>query len=332
MQLGNEFTHLACDTCHIKPLEAKMVLYHVLDDAYARYFKDVFDEEDRQSPRFTQWLGSFTDPSKGRKCTNLAHSFIQSKGLRVSEWKRNWQTVALGGRTADHLSTYGSGALGNALINLLGFTPNHTECLVAKRVLLDLIACPGADEKVFTEEDRSSYLYGLLDLESWRPEVFCSPEFLDKAYDAASELVACRLDRPSISAPYAGVTFGWKAQVNNEWHLYGDLVHAELFRCRQKYLPYMFGTATTHVPAKQLQEFYDTTYLCIAAVDTKQRLLPNTSWRALTYSAPVADLVACTWVGTLSSVLGPYKRVKNEIAKGRNRTKKEEGENENGIS
>ena len=306
--LGEEFVTLSSGIGGISPLEAKLILYRELDDGYGRYFHSIFTQEDRESPTLVRELGSPFTPrldDASRKCAELAREYIASKKLSTGEWRKSWETVALSGETSKVLKGYSFGTLGNAFIQHVGRELSFVDVMVAKRVLLDSIACAGAEEAVFTPVELASFLYlSLMMDEDWRPQSVCSEELYALIREKASEFVGMKFRRNTEAAPFVGVTFGWPAKDQQEWHLYGDLVTTDVFHCRKSDLPHLFGMACYDAPAEMREKLYNSTSLCVVAVDAVRRSLPDKLGNAYAYNYPVSSIVACKWVGSLTKVLG----------------------------
>lgn len=319
-ELGEEFAAISSGVCGISPFTAKLILYNELDDGYGRYFHDIFSQGDREQPYLVQELGSPTPQRQNdisKKCVAMAKEFIQSRRLTVGAWRRSWEDVALCGEVSKRLQKYQNGSLGNLFLSYIGGEHSFVDAMVAKRALLDVLACSGAEDKIFTREEMGSFLYSsLLVSEEWCPSSVSSSQYVEMANKKAAEFAALKVGTKDAKAPFVGVTFGWPAKDYKEWHLYGDLVTTDLFRCNKQDLPYLFGMACFDAPSAMLEKLYNATYLCVVAVDAVKRSLPDKVGSSFVYNFPLTDVVSCKWVGTLSNVLGPYKYKKKGVAQG----------------
>lgn len=319
-ELGEEFAAISSGVCGISPFTAKLILYNELDDGYGRYFHDIFSQGDREQPYLIQELGSPT-PRRlngvSKKCVEMARQFIQSRQLSVGTWRSSWEDVALCGKVYKRLQKYSNGSLGDEFLSYIGVELSFVDAMVAKRALLDALACSGAEDKLFTNKEMSSFLYSsLLMDEEWSPSSVSSAQFVEMVNKKAAEFAALKVGTKDAKAPFVGVTFGWPAKDYKEWHLYGDLVTTDLFRCNKQDLPYLFGMACFDAPSAMLEKLYNATYLCVVAVDATKRSLPDKVGSSFVYNFPLTDVVSCKWVGTLSNVLGPYKYKKKGVAQG----------------
>ena len=319
-ELGEEFAAISSGVCGISPFTAKLILYNELDDGYGRYFHDIFSQGDREQPYLVQELGSPTPQRQNdisKKCVAMAKEFIQSRQLTVGAWRRSWEDVALCGDVSKRLQKYQNGSLGNLFLSYIGGEHSFVDAMVAKRALLDVLACSGAEDKIFTREEMGSFLYSsLLMSDEWCPSSVSSSQYVEMANKKAAEFAVLNLGTEDGKAPFVGVTFGWPAKDYKEWHLYGDLVTTDLFRCNKQDLPYLFGMACFDAPSAMLEKLYNATYLCVVAVDAAKRSLPDKVASSFVYNFPLTDVVSCKWVGTLSNVLGPYKYKKKGVAQG----------------
>lgn len=319
-ELGEEFAAISSGVCGISPFTAKLILYNELDDGYGRYFHDIFSQGDREQPYLVQELGSPTPQRQNdisKKCVAMAKEFIQSRQLTVGAWRRSWEDVALCGDVSKRLQKYQNGSLGNLFISYIGGEHSFVDAMVAKRALLDVLACSGAEDKIFTREEMGSFLYSsLLMSDEWCPSSVSSSQYVEMANKKAAEFAVLNLGTEDGKAPFVGVTFGWPAKDYKEWHLYGDLVTTDLFRCNKQDLPYLFGMACFDAPSAMLEKLYNATYLCVVAVDAAKRSLPDKVGSSFVYNFPLTDVVSCKWVGTLSNVFGPYKYKKKGVAQG----------------
>lgn len=310
-EMGEEFATISSGVCGISPLMAKLILYVELDDGYGRYFRSIFSEEDRKAPYFVQNVGT---PAPGHlhsvspECAAMAKEFIKERHLAVGEWHSTWETIAMSDSISTKLRGYADGALGARFLDYLGQQLSFVDALVAKRALLDTLACSGAEDKLFTKRDMESFMYRTLLLdEGWQPGNVCSPEFVDLVTQKAVEFTSTHLGLFDVRAPFVGVTFGWQAKDKKEWHLYGDLITADLFRCNKKDLRLLFDMVATDAPAGMARKLYDSTYLCVVAVDSAKRNIPaNIGGNAFLYNFPVVEIASCKWAGTLPSICGQY--------------------------
>ena len=222
-ELGEEFAAISSGVCGLSPLMAKLILYTELDDGYGRYFRSIFSEEDRKSPYFVQDVGTPMPRrlnSVSQKCVEMARECIKARHLAVGEWRSTWETIAMSGNLSTKLNRYANGALGAEFISYLGRPTSFVDALVAKRALLDTLACSGAEDKLFTNRDMGSFMYRTLLLDNdWQPGNVCSPEFLEFVTQKAVEFTSTHLGLFDVRAPFVGVTFGWQAKDKKEWHL-----------------------------------------------------------------------------------------------------------------
>ncbi|MDC0818489.1 hypothetical protein [Flavonifractor plautii] len=309
-ELGEEFAAISSGVCGISPLMAKLILYTELDDGYGRYFRSIFSEEDRKSPYFVQDVGTPMPRrlnSVSQKCVEMARECIKARHLAVGEWRSTWETIAMSGNLSTKLNRYANGALGAEFISYLGRPTSFVDALVAKRTLLDTLACSGAEDKLFTNRDMGSFMYRTLLLDNdWQPGNVCSPEFQEFVTQKAVEFTSTHLGLFDVRAPFVGVTFGWQAKDKKEWHLYGDLLTTDLFRCSKKDLRHLFDMVSLDVAADMVQKLYDSTYLCVVAVDASKRSLPDKVDNAFIYNFPMGEIVSCKWVDTLPNLCGQY--------------------------
>ena len=309
-ELGEEFATISSGVCGISPLMAKLILYTELDDGYGRYFRSIFSEEDRKSSYFVQDVGTPMPRrlnSVSQKCVEMARECIKARHLAVGEWRSTWETIAMSGNLSTKLNRYANGALGAEFISYLGRPTSFVDALVAKRALLDTLACSGAEDKLFTNRDMGSFMYRTLLLDNdWQPGNVCSPEFLEFVTQKAVEFTSTQLGLSDVRAPFVGVTFGWQAKDKKEWHLYGDLLTTDLFRCSKKDLRHLFDMVSLDVAADMVQQLYDSTYLCVVAVDASKRSLPDKVDNAFIYNFPMGEIVSCKWVDTLPNLCGQY--------------------------
>lgn len=319
-ELGEEFAAISSGVCGISPFTAKLILYNELDDGYGRYFHDIFSSKDREQPYLVQELGS-PNPRRlngvSKKCVEMAQQCIKARNLEVGEWRKSWEDVALCGKVSKKLQKYSGGSLGEAFLSYIGEDLSFVDSMVAKRALLDTLSCSGAEDKLFTANEMGSFLYtSLLANEDWQPGSLASPRFIEVVAKKSVEFAASRLGLSNVAAPFVGVTFGWPAKNRKEWHLYGDLVTTDIFRCNKQDLPYLFGMACFEAPSAMLEKLYNATYICVVAVDAAKRSLPDKVGNSFIYNFPLTDVVSCKWVGTLPNVLGPYKYKRKGIAQG----------------
>lgn len=323
----SEFAALASKACGISPYMAKLALYHTLDDGYGRYFHSIFDGADRELPYLVRDIGApiseFPD-----ECVAMAKEFIATNGLAVGEWHKTWTDVTFCDNVLLKLKQFAPGQLGEMFTQYAGIGSSFVDSLIAKRVLLDFISCAGAEEKVFTKSDRSSFLYSALFAASERcPKDICSLQFYANIEKKAREFAASKLSMFNEGAPFIGVTFGWAAGAQlREWHVYGDLVTTNVFRCGVKDLPFLSGIACFEVPKSLLETVYSDTYVCVVAADMAKRCLPVKVGNASMYTFPTADIISCKWVGTLPAVAGSFAKNKKNITNGV-QYMKEEGTN-----
>lgn len=325
--LGEEFAAIASGVCGISPFMAKLILYNTLDDGYGRYFNDIFDAEDRENPYLVREIGS-PIPRRlngvSKRCVEQARECIAARNLKAGEWHKSWKDVALCDGVSRTLKNYGPGELGQKFLSTLGSELSLVDTLIAKRALEDFVACNAATDKIYTDYERGANLYYLLrQWEDWHPGDLCSAETYAQMTKAAYAFAASELHMFEDGAPFVGVTFGWPTPDRKEWHLYGDLVRANVLRCKLSDLPRFFGMACYTAPKTLLQRMYESTYLCVVAVDAVKRSVPDIVSGAYVYDFPVNDLVSCKWVGTLAELLGPYPRYRAQILSGYNSMKKE---------
>lgn len=318
-ELGDDFVAISSGVCGISPFTAKLILYNELDDGYGRYFRDIFSPEDREQPYLVQELGS-PNPRRlngvSKKCVEIAQQYIKIRNLKVGEWRKSWEDVALCGKISKRLQKYSNGSLGDAFLSYIGEDLSFVDSMIAKRALLNTLACSGVENKLFTADEMGSFLYtSLLADEDWQPNDLASPQFAEMVTKWAVGFASGKLGL-SDAAPFVGVTFGWPAKDRKEWHLYGDLVTTDLFRCNKQDLPYLFGMACFEAPSAMLEKLYNATYICVVAVDAAKRSLPDKVGNSFIYNFPLTDVVSCKWVGTLPNVLGPYKYKKKGVAHG----------------
>lgn len=330
-ELGEAFALLSGAKFNISPLAAKQILYSALDDGYGRYFHEIFSPVDRENPYLVQELGSPYNRHTGAvttACSALAEQFIVERALRVGEWHDTWKDVALTGGVAKQLEHYQPGELGQQFLRRCSANLSFIDGLVAKRALMDYIACGGVEDKIFTDDDRYSFLYSsLMQDASWHPQDLCSEEYFMNVAQKARDFTATTLGMFDEGAPFVGVTFGWPAPNQKEWHLYGELVTTDIFRCKLEDLPGLFGAVSYCVDLKQLKQLYGNTHLCVVAVDSPERAIPVAVNSAYMYTFPTASIVACKWVGKLPQVLGPYGKVAKAIESSHSNSKKECGSN-----
>lgn len=326
-RLGDEFTALASRECGTSPYTSKLVLYSVLDDGYGRYFNEIFNEDDKLIPYFIQDIGTpFQERLRRQReaCVKLAVQYVADKKLNIAEWRSSWRRTALRDGVEDKIARYPAGGLGNAFISYLGGRLSLVDSLVAKQALCDFISCGAAVQKVFTPQERASFLYSSLSAgATWYPQSLCSKEFFEKVSSAAAAFASQELGMAEHKATFVGVTFGWTAKHGNEWHLYGDLVTANLFSCKAEALPGLFGVVSATAPPSMIEAMYNATYLCVVAVESEVRSFPEMLDDVMIYNFPTSAITSCKWVGRLPSILGPYKLHKREISAGIRKAKKE---------
>lgn len=275
MMLGKEFAKLVPD---LSEHESKLLLYRVLDDGYGKYFNDVFDDEDRDDPFFTQAIGAPFPIIHSRAGETLARKFIQEKGLCCGSWRDNWKQVAL--------SNYKDGELGDKFVRFSNYSGNP---LVLKQVLLSQVGCTAP---VFTKEE--------IRMPKWWTCMGLDERSLSAIEQSAREFL--RNELGSESTGFVGVTFGWADHSLREWHVYGDLCTANVFRTKLADLPYLFGSACFEVPQDSLEKLYASTYLCVVTSTSQQ----NVDGSCM-YECPLPNLLAVKWVGTLPHILGSWR-------------------------
>ena len=84
------------------------------------------------------------------------------------------------------------------------------------------------------------------------------------------------------------------------------MLTTDLFRCSKKDLRHLFDMVSLDVAADMVQKLYDSTYLCVVAVDASKRSLPDKVDNAFIYNFPMGEIVSCKWVDTLPNLCGQY--------------------------
>lgn len=313
-RLGDAFAALAAKECKATPYEAKMALYHELDDAYGKHFDEVFNTEDRTAPFFIRDLGASIpqcvrhSPLTLRK---LAREFIQGNGLERGEWKRTWKDIATGKATARAISKYKEGELGSVFLSRCDPAWSQVHRLCAKRLLVGALGCAGADRAVFSSEDRASDLFPtVMDDEGW-DSLNLQDTWITGARDKAEECA-----RNFRGDTLIGVTFGWFGQDVDEWHTYGSLISTTAFRCDFRNLPWVFGAANYETDPKLLSTMYHNSYLVVVTAAAMGAGIPDMLHNTFVYNFPMTEVRAMKWCGTLPRVLGTYTQVSREIRAG----------------
>ena len=117
-------------------------------------------------------------------------------GNHSHEWQSQYEAQPLRKRSA-----------GCRVHQLPGTATSFVDALVAKRTLLDTLACSGAEDKLFTNRDMGSFMYRTLLLDNdWQPGNVCSPEFQEFVTQKAVEFTSTHLGLFDVRAPFVGVT------------------------------------------------------------------------------------------------------------------------------
>ena len=313
MKLGEEFVKDA-SSCGVEPLVAKETLYRVLDDGYGRYFHSIFSEEDRQQPYLIQNIGA-PRTSLHEGCRDAAVTFVKDHRLDTGRWRRDWELVATRAGMADRLARFQNGELGRQFLRKYGIGHSYTKEVVAKRILMDVIAYRGCEGSIFDPDDLKQTVHSaLIRTNAWKLLGLCKTEFIREVEMCARDFVTDTLHLFTPGAPIIGLTFGWAD--GQEWHLYGSITSTSIFHCALEYVPWVFGAVNYESDHKMTRDLYDRTMLVVAAFDAKKEVLPECYGRAYMHTLPTSDILECKWVGRLSDIFGPYRKVATMVERG----------------
>lgn len=315
--IGNDFAKLAVEACGVSSLEAKVILYRVLTNSSAKHFDDIFDSADRDDPSLVLKIGSPMFTTTGKRAS-LAQKFISKYGLDDGSTKESLFTDDL----SDKLEPYENGALGAKFLEEQTISADTQ--IVALRFLAESLACPNAEDYVFTAAQKRSSMYQLIDsTEHWQKLVGLTTSTIN-ALRGAAHVFLDKLMGGFDDKYLNGLTFGWMSEDKSEWHLFGDIMDTLVFRANKAAVPSIFGAANFEVPKKSLEMAYNSTFLCSVTMSREDMNAITMGDRTFMYTTPMSKLKGIKWLGTLPSVLGSWAVVRKSILKGYEEENKEE--------
>lgn len=301
-------------------LEDKILLYRALDDGYGEHFHDIFTKRECKDPYLIQKIGSHHNPYKKNQWER-AIAFIEQEGLTRGEWRKTWKQRALCDKIENDLDGWDNGLLGKQLVlSIPGGPLSYTEQMVAKCILLKTLDRPNMERYVFTEDDRSDIMYpAFRDMNDTQLIECVGQEKTFLYYDEARQL--CKRFTPDRQ--FTALTFGWEDTTTGEWHLWGDLISANVIRGEERDIPALFGGAMLGAKESALPWMWADTYLCMVAVDASGVYEPELVEHSNLYWVKTLSIKSVKWLGTMERMYGTYNKNKNTILRGWNKQRKE---------